>query len=408
MPVHPQRGRQTSRSLKILMVHNAYQQRGGEDVAVAAETKLLRSYGHEVIDLIRDNAVIPRSRRLLLLRDTLWSTSAADEVRGAIRANEPDLIHVHNTFPQFSPSIYWAADRCGVPVFQTLHNFRLLCAQAMFLRNGGICEDCMGTLPWRGILRKCYRKSSVQSGALVSMLALHRTIGTFRRKVTRYIALSNFSKERFIQGGLPASKLRIKPNFVDIALGEQSQRSGGLFVGRLSEEKGLRVLVRALDAVPLDVECDVIGTGPEANLAMGHRKCRLLGWQSPDQIYGRMRRAAYLILPSIGYEQFPRTLAEAFGCGLPIIASRLGPLAELIRDGQTGLLFQPGSSVDLARKIEIAERNPELLREMSLNARREYEGNYTAERNYQQLMSIYHEVLSPSEQETEYEEPKKF
>ena len=214
--------------MKILIAHNAYRHRGGEDLVVEAETEMLRANGHEVIELRRDNKSM-RGGKLSLAMDSLWSRSAYDELASLIVDRKPDVIHAHNTFPQLSPAIYWSAARADVPVVQTLHNFRLLCAQAMFLRNGKICEDCLGKLPWRGVLRKCYRDSLGESAALVSMLALHRHLGTYVHKVTRYIALSEFSRRRFIDGGLPAERITVKPNFVEIASAPEGVRANGLY-----------------------------------------------------------------------------------------------------------------------------------------------------------------------------------
>jgi glycosyltransferase involved in cell wall biosynthesis len=379
--------------LKIIVAHNSYRERGGEDAVVDAEVALLRSCGHEVIEYRRDNTVIASGYRFSLLRQTLWSQSVADEVSHMIHDAGPDVVHVHNTFPLLSPAIYWAAASARVPVVQTLHNFRLLCAQATFLRDSEICEDCLGRLPWRGVVRKCYRDSAAQSAALVAMLGLHRTIGTYRHKVNRYIALSQFSKRKFVEGGLPAQKISVKPNFVDTQPASRMPRGGGLYVGRLSAEKGLHVLVAALRALP-HLSLDVIGTGPQLPLLTGNSQIRMLGQQDSESVLQKMAQSDFLVMPSICYEQFPRTLVEAFACGLPVIASRLGPLAELVEDGQTGLLFEVGSTRDLAEKIEFATSNPEVMREMGRNARAEYEAKYTPQRNYQQLMEIYSDITA--------------
>ncbi|HZP87852.1 MAG TPA: glycosyltransferase family 4 protein [Burkholderiales bacterium] len=380
------------KALKILIAHTAYRQRGGEDLAVQAEIELLRSKGHEVILMLRDNENIERSN-LRLLADTLWSRSSAADLRVLIAFHSPDLVHVHNTFPLLSPSIYWAAASAKIPLVQTIHNFRLLCAQAMFLRQGRICEDCLGKLPWRGVLRKCYRNSVAHSAAIVSMLALHRALGSYRTKVTRYIALSDFSRRRLIEGGLPAERIRVKPNFVDVSPSADQPRSGALFVGRLSEEKGLNLLMDALIANP-KVHCEIVGDGPLRPMLANRQQISARGWEGQEQVYERMRKAAFLVLPSIGYEQFPRVLAEAFACSLPIIAPRQGSLKELVAHGQTGLLFEPGSAQDLAEKVKFAYEHAATLRAMGENARREYENKYSPQKNYEQLMSIYSETLS--------------
>jgi glycosyltransferase involved in cell wall biosynthesis len=276
---------------------------------------------------------------------------------------------------------------------QTLHNFRLLCAQAMLLRDGKVCEDCLGKLPWRAVARKCYRDSAAQSAVLVGMLGLHRAIGSYRDKVTRYIALSQFSRRKLIEGGLPAQKIVVKPNFVAAAPVHHGPRNGALFVGRLSPEKGLTVLRAALETLP-DVTVTVIGNGPLRSMLESNAQFQLLGQCSQEAVQKRMCEADFLVMPSICYEQFPRTLVEAFGCALPVIASRLGPLAELIEHGRTGLLFEPGSARDLAQTIRFAMSNPSLMRNLGQAARAEYEAKYTPQRNHQQLMEVYSQVIA--------------
>ena len=381
--------------IRVLVVHNAYQQRGGEDRVVEDEIEMLRSRGHEVSISSRDNKSIAANGAIPLFMNVLWSRESAANFRADIRSFQPQVIHVHNTFPLISPSIYWQAAAANIPLVQTLHNFRLLCVQAMFLQNDKVCEDCLGKLPWRGVVHRCYRGSAPQSATAVAMLGLHRSIGTFRNKITRYIALSEFAKAKFVESKqISENRIAVKPNFVDVELDHSVvARRGGLLVGRLSHEKGIHVLATALDKI-LDCEIDVIGTGPEQIKLEGKRRIRLLGWQEKRFIYDKMRTAKYLLLPSICYENFPRTLVEAFACGLPVIASRLGALPELIKEGHNGLMFTPGSPDDLASKIAWAEAHPESMAEMGRNARITYEKNYTADKNYAQLLQIYAEAIA--------------
>lgn len=380
--------------MKILIAHNAYQHRGGEDIVVEAEVDLLRRYGHDVKVYRQHNDALHHMSRAKAAVSAIWSQDAAVDVEELCNRFHPDVIHVHNTFPLISPSLYWMADALRVPVVQTLHNFRLLCPQAIFLRDGKICEDCVGKLPWRSVTRKCYRESAVQSAVITTMLATHRAIGTYRDRVTRYIALNRFARSKYIEGGLPAERFRIKPNFVaSTSIPEWSGRRGGMYVGRLSSEKGLEVLVAAArnGAAP---NVDVIGSGPLEMLAQDSFGQRYLGFRPLEEIMARMARAQYLVLPSICYENSPRTIVEAFSCGLPVIASRLGALADLVRDGVTGLLFQPGDPADLAEKIAWAEAHPEQMVRMGQAARAEYEAEYTPERNYEMLMDIYDDAIA--------------
>lgn len=378
---------------RVLLVHNHYQQQGGEDSVVAAELELLKSCGHEVDFYSRHNDEISGMSRIAVAGETLWSSNTKREFGRVITDFQPDVIHVHNTFPLISPSLYWAATKARVPVVQTLHNFRLLCPQGTLLRDGKVCEDCVGHLPWRGVVHGCYRESVAQSGVLATMLSVHRLAGTYRQRIGRYIALSEFCRSKFIEAGWDGRRLSVKPNFVDIAKNTNQARGSGLYVGRLSVEKGISVLAEAASRIST-ISLNVIGTGPLSEQIACHSNISALGWQEPATVELHMRAAAFLMLPSICYESFPRTVVEAFACGTPVIASRLGSLAEIVADGVTGLLFNPGSAEDLAEKIAWAESHPDRMRQMGSRARMEYEAKYTAERNYGQLMNIYRAAMA--------------
>ncbi len=224
------------------------------------------------------------------------------------------------------------------------------------------------------------------------MVSLHRLLGTWQHKVTRYIALNEFCRQKFINGGLPAARVVIKANFVDFPRPAVTQRADFLFVGRLSAEKGVDVLAQA--ARQTQVQIYVAGTGPEQRQLEQISNVQLLGALSTDDVRRKMSDSLALVLPSVWYENFPRTLVEAFGCGLPVIASRLGALAELVEDGVTGLLFNPGDAEDLADKLQWAHAHPEQMRAMGEAARAKYEAFYTDEKNYQQLVAIYRDAIA--------------
>ncbi|PKO51997.1 MAG: transferase [Betaproteobacteria bacterium HGW-Betaproteobacteria-20] len=384
------------RKVRVLVAHNAYQHLGGEDSVVDAEIALLRSYGHEVETYFRHNDDVNEASMLAVAGQALWSTQTTNEVAVKLAAFRPDVVHVHNTFPLVSPSIYWAAARAGVPIVQTLHNFRTLCLSALFLREGRVCEDCLGHLPWRGVIHQCYRDSTAASTVLAGMVTLHRGLGTYRNKVTRYIALNDFCRAKFIAGGLPEEKFSVKPNFIEkLGTPVWQGRQGGLFVGRLSKEKGLDVLAEAAKLLPAN-PVKVIGSGDMDVFAQSFFGSDYLGFQPLDTILTKMRQSAYLVVPSIWYENFPRTIVEAFACGLPVIASRIGALAEIVEDGRTGLLFEAGNAADLADKLAWAEAHPEEMVKMGMAAHAEYEAKYTPERNYAILMRIYEEAIAAS------------
>ena len=383
---------QQRNKMKILVAHNTYQHRGGECSVVEAEISMLRSHGHEVTTYFCSNDDIPAMPTPTLAIQTLWSHQTNNNLNKLIQSFRPDVIHVHNTLPLISPSIYWVAERAGVPIVQTLHNFRLTCLNALYLREGKVCEDCVGHLPWRGVVRKCYRGSVAASAVLAGMLILHRVLGTYRNKVSRYIALNDFCKNKFIEGGLPAELIAVKPNFVDAPPPLNMPRNGILFVGRLSKEKGIESLAKATSLM-LEPQLRVAGDGPQSALLDGVHGMTRLGALPADIVRLEMNGALALVIPSIWYENFPRTIVEAFAAGLPVIASRIGALAEIVTDGETGLFFEPGNPQDMADKLSWALRHPTQMAEMGGKARAKYEAEFTAERNYAQLMAIYEDVI---------------
>lgn len=377
---------------RVLVVHNRYLQRGGEDSVVDSEVQLLRNHGHSV-ELFERSSKALSSSPLVMTTKLVWNAQLRREVADTLARFKPDVVHVHNTFPLISPAVYWAADEAGVPVVQTLHNFRLMCLNALFLREEKVCEDCMGRPPWRGAARGCYRGSRAASAALAGMLTIHRALGTYRDKVARYIALNEFCRSKFIAGGLPSERVTVKPNFVDFAAPQPAPRAGLLFVGRLSAEKGLATLARAMALNP-DARMRVAGDGPDARALDGLAGVTKLGCLSAEGVHQEMSRAAALVVPSIWYETFGLVVIEAFACSTPAIVSRIGALAELVRDGETGLLFEPGNPHDLADKLAWAQAHPEQMAAMGRNAREEYVARFSAEVNYRRLLEIYDGVLA--------------
>jgi glycosyltransferase involved in cell wall biosynthesis len=349
---------------------------------------------------VEDNKRIPKMGKAKLALNTIWSWSAHEDLLTLLRREKPDLVHFHNTFPLISPSAYSACRAMGVPVVQSLHNYRLSCPAATFFRAGQPCEACLGkSFAFPGVQHKCYRNSALQTSVVASMLTYHQWRDTWRKMVTVYIALSEFSRAKLVQSGLPAPKIMVKPNFVESPLASHSSAGRGyvLFAGRLSNDKGVSTLLDAwsgLDDIPLKVAGDGPLRADVETFNAVNKSFEFLGYRARQDVLAYMRQARFLVFPSEWYEVFPMTIVEAFASSLPVIASRLGAMAELIRDGETGLLFAPGDPKDLADKVRWLWRHPEEASRMGRAAREEYQKKYTPERNYQLLMQIYTQALN--------------
>jgi glycosyltransferase involved in cell wall biosynthesis len=326
----------------------------------------------------------------------VWSRPAFLEMRGLIAELRPQVVHFHNTFPLISPAAYYAARAEGVPVVQTLHNFRLLCVNALLFRNGKPCEDCLGRpVPWQGVAHRCYRDNRAASAAVAAMIAVHRLLGTWRNAVDAYIALSEFSRRKFIEGGLPADKIVVKSNF---AFPEPSTGTGNggyaVYVGRLSAEKGVETLLKAWRRLGTAVPLKIAGDGPLApavQQAMAQNPAiQWLQSVSHDNVYDLIGAAAFLILPSQCYEgALPRVVIEAFATGTPVIVSRHGAMAEAIHDRRNGVHFDPGNPEDLAAKVRCLFSDSSALKRMRQGARETFDRNFTADANHEALMAIY-------------------
>ena len=385
--------------MKILQVHNYYQQPGGEDQVFAAEGELLGRRGHTVFRFEAHNDDVAQYGRLALAKATVWNDESYERLRALLREHRPQILHVHNTLPLISPAAYYAAKREGVAVVQTLHNYRLLCPAATFFRDGHVCEDCLGkAFPWPAVAHACYRDRAASS-VVASMLAYHRARHTWRDAVDAYIALTPFSKEKFVEGGLPENKIFVKPNFLGADPGAGAGSGGyALFVGRLTEEKGLGTLLDAWTTLGAQMPLKIAGDGPlspeVSKRAQTTEGVTWLGRQPREEVLALMKSASLLVFPSTWYEGFPVTLVEALAVGLPVVASNVGSMASLIDHERTGLHFRAGDAADLAEKVAWALAHPAQLAHMRKEARAEYLNNYTADQNYQQLMDIYERALT--------------
>lgn len=388
--------------MRIVMVHNYYQTRGGEDESFESEARLLRAAGHDVVTVTEHNDQVEVIGHLRTAIRTVWSQDAHGRVREALRTAPTDILHVQNTFPLLSPSVYYAARAERVPVIQSLRNYRQLCVNGLLHRDGRVCEECLGRrMPWPGVKHACYRGQHDASAVVATMIGVHRIAGTWKREPDLYIALSNFAKEKFIAAGLPAERIVVKPNFVEPDPGVGAMGAGhAIFVGRLTVDKGVRTLLAAWASIGSRVPLQIVGDGPLSDevrsAAATIPGVTYLGRRSVSEVHQLIKEARFLIFPSEWYEPFGRVVVEAFAAGKPVIGARIGAIDELVQEGVTGLLFQPGDPCSLAQRVTWAVDNPERIEVMGTSARQMYEAEYSPDRNYEQLMDAYMSAIANS------------
>lgn len=385
--------------MDIVVAHDFYQQRGGEDQCVEDEVKMLRSHGHNVIEYFVHNDSLERMQPLALAANTIWSRQAFNDLGAIVRDRRPQVVHFHNTLPLISPSAYYAVKRHGAAVVQTLHNYRLLCPNGLFFRQGRVCEDCCGKMvPWPAIKNNCYRASRAATATISGMLAIHKLAGTWRNAVDMYIALSEFGRSKLVAGGFPAGRVATKPNFLARDAQPGSGRGGYvIYAGRLSSEKGIDLLLDAWGALGREVPLKIIGDGPMAgrvkDACTTNPAIEWLGQLEIDAVYELIGDAEALIVPSRCYENFPRVIVEAFGKGTPVIAPGFGPIGEIIENGVTGLLFRPGDPSNLAEKVRCMTEDGAGRAHMRRAAYQAYAANFTEDANHKSLMRIYERAI---------------
>jgi glycosyltransferase involved in cell wall biosynthesis len=383
--------------VRILLVHNAYQQFGGEDVTFQNEKALLETAGHEVFPLLFSNdAGKTAAGKLSLAWRSIYNPASAQKVKEAIRSFRPDVMHVHNFFYEASPAIFYAAKSLGVPTVLTVQNYRLICAGAYLLRDGHVCELCVNSrFPVYGTKYGCYQ-SSVASAQLTLNTGIHKTIGTFKTQIDRYIVVTEFNKQKLMHSSLQlqAEQIVVKPNSVeDIGLAPTAGRTGPyLFVGRLSPEKGVLTLLEAAKKGGFPLE--ILGGGPlkerVEEAAASHPNIKYLGFQPRDVILDKMKRAQALLFTSVWYEGLPLTILEAMSCGLPILISNLGNLNEIVTEGKDGLWFTPGNADSLLGAIARFEAGDRT--KLAEGARQTYLERYTPVQNLAGLEKVYSEL----------------
>ena len=394
--------------MDVLLVHEYYRSSSpsGEDMVFEREKKLLEQHKINVKCISYKNDDIGTERGPSVIQTAIytpWSPVGKSLIKDAIGKYHPDIVHFHNTFPIISQSAIIEAKKLGVATVQTFHNFRSVCAQAMLMRDG-ICEDCLGRFPLPALIHRCYRDSFWATLPLFFNIALHRYLGTWQKYVDRFIVLSDFNRQKFIHAGFPETKIRIKPNFFesDNKINFTAKKTDEwLFIGRLKDEKGIQFLPevwkRLGEYAPL---LHVLGDGPlfpvlknRVNQLELADKIIFHGHASSSTVLKRLMSASLLVFPSVWYEGFPLVIGEAYAAGVAVAASKLGTPAAVVKDGITGIHFEPGNVEDMANRFLYLRNNPPLLKQMGINARREYEKYYTPDANFEMIMQIYKEAI---------------
>lgn len=386
--------------MRILVVHNYYRGFCGEDAVFDTETTALKAYGHKVVTYTRHNDELTNKSTIGMVIDTIWNHSIIKPLRSLIRMHGIEVVHYHNTFPIISPAAYYAAHMEGIPVVQTLHDFRFICMNSWLFRDGKICEDCISPssfLP--GIRHNCYRNCKTASAVKAIMLMAHRKLRTWNNVVDAYIALTDFVKQKFVTSGfLPSDKIFVKSNFVYPDPGIGTGNGGyALFAGRLSSEKGIATLIEAWRKITNQLPLKILGNGPLASLAEEATRTidgvQWLGHLDRTEVYKLMGKAKVIIVPSICYEGMPLTIPEAFATGTPVISSNIGSMASINIHMQTGLHVNAGKPESLVNAVDWTLANPDKLHQMRLNARAEFEAKYSVTRNIEMLINIYESTI---------------
>lgn len=383
---------------KVLLVHNFYQIGGGEHTVYQNEKKLLEDNGHAVVTYTRDNSELKTStvKKLLLPFTTIFSIKTYLETKSLIKKENIDVVHCHNTFPLISPAVYYAAKRCKVPVVQTIHNFRFLCPNALFYREGKVCEECLKKGVLNAVKYGCYRNSKIQTLVASAMLSVHRLLGTYKK--INYIFLTEFNKEKFRSLlGDYTDKQFVKPNFeyIDVqpASPEEIDHNKFVFIGRLDENKGVRFLINAWEKADKEKQLYIFGDGNLADEVKHaeekNSSIHFMGFQPISTVLQSLKTAEAMVFTSELYETFGLTVIESFSVGVPVVCSNVGNAANIVKTANAGVIYDNKNIDDFINALENISINRDML---SMNAVKEYIEKYSASKNYNQIKQIYEEV----------------
>jgi len=391
--------------MKILLIHNYYQQYGGEDSVFKAEHNLLENHGQQVITYTRNNMEINNYGildKVRFIKNTLWSRKTEKDIYEICSLERPNVAHIHNIFPLISPSVYQALHKANIPIVQTLHNYRFLCANGIFYRNGSVCELCKKGNVLNGVVHKCYKNSYLTSSLYSTVITLVRLLRKFNL-VNKFIALTPFIGNKYVEGNMiPKSKISILGNFIEIRspislLSQNENSKYALYFGRITKEKGIQTLLNAFEHLR-HINLKIAGTGPYLDEIIRYVQIKKLnniefvGFQEKKQLVELIKKSFVVIIPSEWYENFPITALESMAIGIPIIASRIGGLPDVVEEGKSGFLFQPKDFRGLMDKIEILFSNPTIQEKMGVYAKQIASTRYGPDMHYKELIDLYNSI----------------
>jgi len=386
--------------MRILLIHNTYKYKGGEDSVFENEYNLLVSHNNQVEKLLFTNKNIHSLfDKIKVGINAIYNPKSAKILEEKIKLFQPEVIHVHNFFPVASPALFYVANQLNIPIVITLHNYRLICPNALLFRENKVCEKCIQkSFAIDGVLNGCYRNSKIQTFSLALMSYIHKKKATWHTKIDKYITLTNFAKQKLLSSslGVHSDQFIIKPNFVEDFGCEYEKEDYFLFVGRLSLEKGVNLLLEAF--IKSKQKLLIIGSGPlekkVIEFANKYTNIIYLGFQDKQFIIEKLKRAKALLFTSLWYEGMPMTILESFSTATPVIAPNIGGPNEIVHDKKNGLIYQVNNLKNLQEKIVELTQENSIYKRFCIEARKSYENYYTPERNYQQLITLYKEMIS--------------
>ncbi|MEU1367412.1 glycosyltransferase [Streptomyces sp. NPDC005803] len=392
--------------MHVLVVHNRYAsaQPSGENKVVDQEVALLRGAGHrvELFERRSDDIAarsLPGKAALPLL--VPWNPAVRAKLAARLRAERPDVVHVHNVFPLLSPAVLAACADAGVPAVATLHNYTQVCPPGTLQRDGRPCTECVGSSPLPAVRHGCYRNSRLATVPLAVSLSVNRR--RWWSGVERFFCISAAQRDVLVAAGMPAERLAVKHNFVpDPGSGRAGAGEHLLFLGRLAEAKGVRLLMAAWDEIAADggvgVPLVIAGTGPlereVAAWAAGRDDVRYVGLYGPAECRQALARSVAVVAPSTWLEAFGLVVVEAMAAGVPAVAAGHGAFVELVEDGVTGLLHRPGEAASLASCLRRITAGPDSNREMGRAARRRYERDFSPAVGLERLVDGYRTAIA--------------